>query len=79
MSEVIRYAEREKAWQRSELRVKNEKQLAQGFQVANIYLNRTYLDNFSNAPIIAASRSVMDASKLRLIEISKRPSIPCRR
>lgn len=71
MSEVIRYAEREKAWQRSELRVQNEKQLAQGFQVADIYLNRTYLDNFSNAPIIAASRAVMDASKLRLIEISK--------
>lgn len=71
MGEVSRYAEREQSWQHSELRVKNEQQLAQGFQVADIYPNRTYLDQFSNAPIIAANRSIMDVSKLRIIEISK--------
>lgn len=71
MGEVVRYSEREQAWQRSELRVKNEQQLAQGFHVADIYLNRTYLDQFSSAPIIAANRAVMDVSKLRIIEISK--------
>lgn len=71
MGEVVRYSEREQAWQRSELRVKNEQQLAQGFHVADVYLNRTYLDQFSAAPIVAANRAVMDISKLRIIEISK--------
>lgn len=71
MGEVSRYSEREQAWQRSELRVKNDQQLAQGFQVADIYLNRTYLDQFSSAPIITANRTIMDVSKLRIIEISK--------
>lgn len=71
MGEVSRYSEHEQAWQRSELKVKNDQQLAQGFQVADIYLNRTYLDHFSSAPIVTANRAVTDVSKLRLIEISK--------
>ncbi len=33
----------EKAWQQSSHRVNHELQLAQGFNVADIYLNRTYL------------------------------------
>ncbi len=61
----------EKAWQQSSHRVNHELQLAQGFNVADIYLNRTYLDSFSSAPIISASRAIMDISKIRTIEISK--------
>lgn len=61
----------EKAWQKSSQRVNHELQLAQGFNVADIYLNRTYLDNFSAAPIIPANRNIMDISKIRTIEISK--------
>lgn len=61
----------EKAWQKSSQRVNHELQLAQGFNVADIYLNRTYLDNFSSAPIIPANRNIMDISKIRTIEISK--------
>ncbi len=61
----------EKAWQKSNQRVNHELQLAQGFNVADIYLNRTYLDNFSSAPIIPANRNIMDISKIRTIEISK--------
>ena len=63
--------EYEKAWQKSSQRVNHELQLAQGFNVADIYLNRTYLDNFSSAPIIPANRNIMDISKIRTIEISK--------
>ena len=61
----------ENAWQKSSQRVNHELQLAQGFNVADIYLNRTYLDNFSSAPIIPANRNIMDISKIRTIEISK--------
>ena len=61
----------EKAWQKSSQRVNHELQLAQGFNVADIYVNRTYLDNFSSAPIISANLNIMDISKIRTIEISK--------
>ncbi len=61
----------EKAWQKASQKANHELQLAQGFNVADIYLNRTYLDSFSSAPIIPASRAVMDISKIRTIEISK--------
>lgn len=61
----------ETAWQKSSQRVNHELKLAQGFNVADIYLNRTYLDNFSSAPIITANRNIMDISKIRTIEISK--------
>ena len=71
MGQVTRYSQMESSWGKSEQRRKTELQLAQGFQVADIYLNRSYLDAFSAAPIISANRSVMDISKLRLIEISK--------
>ena len=71
MSQQKRYSQYEQSWGKSQQRVNSEQQLAQGFNVADVYLNRTYLDNFSAAPIIPASRSIMDISKLRLIEISK--------
>lgn len=71
MANLYRGSDYEQAWQKSEQRVKKEKQLAQGFSVADIYLNRTYLDAFSSAPIIPASRAIMDISKLRVIEITK--------
>ena len=71
MGEVTRYSNRENAWNKSEKRRQTELQLAQGFRVADIYLNRTYLDGFSAAPIVPASRNVLDVSSIRLIEISK--------
>lgn len=71
MAQVTRYSQTENAWKKSEQRRATELQLAQGFQAADIYLNRTYLDSFSSAPIISASHFTMDSSKLRLIEISK--------
>ncbi len=71
MSEQKRYSQYEAAWSQSEKRVNTELQLARGFQVADIYLNRTYLDSFSSAPIVPASRASMDVTKMRLIEITK--------
>lgn len=66
-----RYSDYEHSWKKSTQRVNNEQLLAQSFNVADIYLNRTYLDNFSAAPIIPASKAIMDISKLRIIEITK--------
>ena len=71
MAQQKRYSEYENSWNKASQRVNYELQLAQGFNVADIYLNRTYLDNFSAAPIVSAGRSVMDISKLRIVEISK--------
>lgn len=71
MPHQTRYSEYEDKWNKAEQRVNTELQLAQGFHVADIYLNRTYLENFSYAPIIPAGRSLKDISKLRLIEITK--------
>lgn len=71
MVQQKRYSEYENSWNKSSQRVNCEIQLAQGFNVADIYLNRTYLESFSAAPIIPASRAVTDISKLRIIEISK--------
>lgn len=71
MAEQKRYSQYEDAWNRSEKRVNTELQLAQGFNVADIYLNRTYLENFSAAPIVPASRNLLDTSRMRIIEISK--------
>lgn len=71
MEQVIRYSEHEQNLQKKEQRENTKRQLAQGFQIADIYLNRSYLDVFSSAPIISAKRSIMDLSKLRLVEISK--------
>lgn len=39
--------------------------MAQGFNVADIYLNRTYLESFSAAPIVPAPKSLMDTSNMR--------------
>ena len=66
-----RYSDYEQSWNKSKQRVNSEQLLAQGFNVADIYLNRTYLDNFSAAPIIPAGKAIMDISKLRIIEITK--------
>ncbi len=71
MAEQKRYSQYEQAWNQSEKRVRTELQLARGFQVADVYLNRTYLDSFSSAPIVQGSRALMDVTKMRLIEITK--------
>lgn len=71
MTQQKRYVQYEDAWDKSEKRVNTELQLAQGFNVADIYLNRSYLDSFSSAPILPVSRSVLDVSNMRIIEITK--------
>ncbi len=71
MEQQKRYSDYETLWNKSSQRVKHEMQLAQGFHVADIYLNRMYLDSFSAAPIVSANRNIMEISKLRVVEISK--------
>lgn len=71
MEHQIRYSEYEVKWAKSEQLAESRKQLAQGFQVADIYLNRNYLDGFSSAPILPSNRHIMDVTKLRMIEITK--------
>ena len=46
------YAQTEQAWRFAEDKANDNKMLALGFKVADIHLNRTYLDNFSSAPIL---------------------------
>lgn len=71
MPSFSKYSEFEHAHQEIARRYDYERELANGFNVADIYLNRTYLDSFSAAPIIPPSQEVMDTSKMRTIEISK--------
>lgn len=71
MDNYRRMSDYDREWNKSQQLIKNEQQLAQGFSVADIYLNRTYLDKFSLAPIIQPKRSIMDATKIRMIEIDK--------
>lgn len=71
MAEVIKYSEKEAAWQKLEIREKNELQLARGFQVADMYLNRTYLDSFSSAEILEPDKKIINSTNIRIIEISK--------
>ena len=71
MAQQGRYSQYEDSWKKSSDRVSSELQLAQGFNVADIYLNRKYLENFSAAPIIPAAKGVLDISKLRVVEITK--------
>ena len=44
MTQVTRYADTELKWKKTEQRKMTEHQLAQGFQVADVYLNRSYLE-----------------------------------
>lgn len=71
MPSFNKYSEFEHAHQELVRRDNYEMKLARGFNVADIYLNRTYLDNFSAAPIIPPNAEIMDVSKIRTIEISK--------
>ena len=66
MAEIKRYSQYEKAWNESEKRVNTELQLAQGFRVADIYLNRTYLESFSATPIVSAPRELLNPSCMRV-------------
>lgn len=71
MAQVVRFTEHEAAWKDLEQRTNAKQKLAQGFQIADIYLNRAYLEGFSVAPIMEAERGIMDSSKLRFVKISK--------
>ena len=54
--------------ERSEELVKLDK----GFKVANIFINKGYLDDFSNAPIMTEKRALlMDIHKLRFFRMTK--------
>ena len=71
MDQQKRYIEYEDKWKDSEKRVLTERQLAEGFEVADIYLNRNYLDKFSSAPIIPIQRQLLDINQLRFIKVNK--------
>ena len=71
MGEVTRYAQTEQAWRFAEDKANDNKMLALGFKVADIHLNRTYLDNFSSAPILKPDLGLSDRNKIRIIEITK--------
>ena len=71
MGEVTRYAQTEQAWRFAEDKANDNKMLALGFKVADIHLNRTYLDNFSSAPILKPDLGLLDRNKIRIIEITK--------
>ena len=46
--------------------------LEKGFQVADVFTNRQYLDNFSSAEIIDSDRHIVqDSQKLRIFKMSK--------
>lgn len=61
------------------LRIKREKEreeeldtLDKGFKVANIFINKGYLDEFNSAPILTANRNfLMDVQKLRIFKMTK--------
>lgn len=69
--EVVTYEDAENSWRRSEIQRKTDEKIARGFQVADIYLNRSYLDRFSIAPIIPPTRDVLNTNGLRVIRIDK--------
>ena len=71
MDKPVRYSDYERMYQKNETRISVETKLAQGFKVADIYLNRSYLEAFSSAPIVKPQQSALDTSRLRLIEIAK--------
>ncbi|MCI5902950.1 MAG: DUF87 domain-containing protein [Blautia sp.] len=71
MEQQKRYSQYEVSWNKSKQRVSSEQQLAQAFHMADVYLNHTYLNNFSDAPVISAGRGIMDITRIRLIEITK--------
>lgn len=55
-----------------EERVENLKTLEKGFQVANVFINKGYLDEFSHAEILDGKRAeICQPQKLRMYELSK--------
>ena len=71
MVEQGKYLDVEAAYQQAKTKELTQQKLAMGFNVADVYLNHTYLANFSAAPVVAASRSDEDTTKMRIVEISK--------
>lgn len=71
MGEVMRYSAHEQAFAKSDLIDKTMLQIAQGFRIADIYLNRTYLDYFSEAPIMPIIPELKTTAPMKLLEISK--------
>lgn len=65
------YKNLETKWQEVRKHVEYELKLAQGFQVADVFLNQNYLDNFQFSQIKPLSNCELDISKIRMFEISK--------
>lgn len=65
------YQEIEKKWNETETQKKYKIELGKGFQVADIYLNRIYLNNFNKIEIIPIREKDKQLDKLRFIEITK--------
>lgn len=71
MDKPVRYEDYERQFSAAQQRVDIKTKLAQGFRVADLYLNRSYLDVFAAAPIVQTSRSLLETSQMRVIEIDK--------
>lgn len=71
MSRETNYVSKERAFAHMEQTKANKQQLVQAFQLADLCLNRSYLDHFSSAPLYAANHKVKDITRLRLIEVTK--------
>lgn len=69
--EVVTYEDAESSYRRSEIQRRTDEKIARGFQVADVYLNRSYLDSFALAPIIPPSQQILSTNGLRVIRIDK--------
>lgn len=56
-NEVVTYEDAENSYRRSEVQRRTDEKIAQGFQVADVYLNRSYLDSFALASITPPSEN----------------------
>ena len=71
MGDVVHYKERERQLIKMETIQQSKKELAVGLSVSDMYLNRSYLDGFSSAPIINLYDDGDLLSKLRVLKITK--------
>ena len=71
MADMTMYPQYENAMAQLDQRKKIEQKVARGFYVADVHLNRSYLDRFSSADILPPERSVPDLTKLRMVQITK--------
>ena len=69
---MVTYEKSLKLIEEEEERQKNLRALEKGFQVANVFINKGYLDEFSRAEILdGKSKEICLPQKIRLYELSK--------